>query len=55
MLWFLGGFLIVVWIVGLAFKMAGGFVHIVLFAGLALFILAFISGGRRTRAEQTKT
>jgi hypothetical protein len=44
MLWFLGALLIVVWVIGLAFKVTTGLIHIALIAGLVLFILGFFKG-----------
>ena len=41
MLWFLGALLIVIWIIGLAFKVTTGIIHIALIAGLILFIIGF--------------
>jgi Family of unknown function (DUF5670) len=49
MLWFLGALLIVVWVIGLAFKATTGLIHVALLAGLILFVLAFFKG-RRTAA-----
>jgi len=44
MLWFLGALLIVIWIIGLAFKVTTGIIHIALIAGLILFIIGFFKG-----------
>lgn len=44
MLWFLGSLLIVIWIIGLAFKVTTGVIHVALIAGLLLFILGFFRG-----------
>jgi hypothetical protein len=49
MLWFLGALLIVFWVIGLAFKVTTGLIHVALIAGLILFILGFFRG-RRTPA-----
>ena len=46
MLWFLGALLIVAWIISLAFKVTVGAIHILLIAGLVLFILGFFRGRR---------
>ncbi|HTO98734.1 MAG TPA: DUF5670 family protein [Myxococcales bacterium] len=46
MLWFLGALLIVCWVIGLAFKVTTGVIHIALIAGLILFILGFFRGKR---------
>jgi hypothetical protein len=44
MLWFIGALLIVVWVIGLAFKVTTGIIHIALIAGLILFVLGFFKG-----------
>jgi hypothetical protein len=44
MLWFFGALLIVVWIIGLAFKVTTAIIHLALIAGLILFILGFFRG-----------
>ena len=49
MLWALIAALLVIWLLGLAFNIAGGIIHVVLVIALALFIVNLISG-RRTRA-----
>jgi len=49
MLWFLGALLIVFWMIGVAFKVTTGLIHVALIAGLILFILGFFKG-RRTAA-----
>jgi len=49
MLWFLGALLIVFWMIGVAFKVTTGLIHVALIAGLILFILGFFKG-RRTVA-----
>jgi VIT1/CCC1 family predicted Fe2+/Mn2+ transporter len=48
MLWFLGALLIVVWVIGLAFKVTTGLIHLALIAGLILFILGFFKGKQTT-------
>ena len=50
MLWFLGALLIVFWVLGLAFKVTTGLIHIALIAGLILFILGFFKGRHTTAA-----
>jgi hypothetical protein len=50
MLWFLGALLIVFWVLGLAFKVTTGLIHIALIAGLILFIMGFFKGRRTTAA-----
>jgi len=44
MLWFLGALLIVLWVIGLAFKVTSGVIHLALIAGLILFVLGFFRG-----------
>jgi hypothetical protein len=44
MLWFLGALLIVIWVVGLAFKVTTAMIHVALIAGLILFVLGFFRG-----------
>ncbi|WP_108671530.1 lmo0937 family membrane protein [Peribacillus acanthi] len=46
MLWTLIGILIVIWILGLVFKVAGGLIHIVLIIAVILFIMNFIKRRR---------
>jgi hypothetical protein len=50
MLWFLGALLIVFWILGLAFKVTTGVIHLALIAGLILFVLGFLRGRSTTSA-----
>jgi len=50
MLWFLGALLIVFWVIGVAFKVTTGLIHVALIAGLILFILGFFKGRRTTVA-----
>jgi hypothetical protein len=50
MLWFLGAVLIVFWILGLAFKVTTGVIHLALIAGLILFVLGFFRGRSTTSA-----
>jgi uncharacterized membrane protein YtjA (UPF0391 family) len=47
MLWMLMVLLIVLWALGLAFKIAAGAIHILLVVALVLFLVNLISG--RTR------
>ena len=44
MLWFLGALLILFWVLGLAFKITTGFIHLALIAGLILFVMGFFKG-----------
>jgi Family of unknown function (DUF5670) len=44
MLWFLGALLIIFWVIGLAFKVTTGVIHLALIAGLILFVLGFFKG-----------
>jgi Family of unknown function (DUF5670) len=50
MLWFLGALLIVIWIIGLVFKVTTGIIHVALIAGLILFVLGFFRGRHTTAA-----
>jgi len=50
MLWFLGALLIVFWILGLAFKITTGVIHLALIAGLILFVAGFFKGRHTTAA-----
>ena len=49
MLWFLGALLIVFWVIGVAFKVTTGLIHVALIAGLILFVMGFFRG-RKTAA-----
>jgi hypothetical protein len=44
MLWFLGALLIVLWVIGLTFKVTTGIIHVALLAGLVLFVMGFFRG-----------
>ncbi|EXJ22948.1 hypothetical protein ADIAL_1571 [Alkalibacterium sp. AK22] len=46
MLWTLIGLLILFWILGLVFEVAGGLVHILLVVALVVFIFNMITGRR---------
>lgn len=46
MLWTLIVVLVVLWIVGLAFKVAAGAIHILLAVAIILFIVQMLSGRR---------
>ncbi|GAA0351467.1 hypothetical protein GCM10008932_00770 [Alkalibacterium iburiense] len=46
MLWTIIGLLILFWILGLVFEVAGGFVHILLVIALIVFIFNMITGRR---------
>ena len=50
MLWFLGALLIVFWVIGLAFKVTTGLIHVALIVGLILFVLGFFRGRHTTAA-----
>jgi hypothetical protein len=49
-LWILAAVLIAFWILGLAFKVTTGIIHIALVAALILFVLGFFRGRRSTAA-----
>ena len=44
MFWFVGALLIIFWVIGLAFKITTGVIHLALIAGLILFVLGFLQG-----------
>jgi uncharacterized membrane protein YtjA (UPF0391 family) len=46
MLWTLIVLLLIFWALGLAFKIAAGFIHILLVIALVLFIVNLVSGRR---------
>ena len=46
MLWTLIAALLVIWLLGLAFNVAGGIIHVVLVIAVALLIVNLISGRR---------
>ena len=48
MLWGLGVLLVVIWIVCLALKVTVGAIHLLLVAGIILFILGFFRGRTAT-------
>ncbi|MDM5201461.1 lmo0937 family membrane protein [Fictibacillus enclensis] len=48
MLWTIIGILIILWILGLVFKIAGGIIHILLIAAVIVLIYKLIKG-RATR------
>ena len=50
MLWFLGALLIVIWVIGLFFKVTTGIIHVALIAGLILFVMGFFRGRHTTAA-----
>ncbi len=45
MLWLLAAILFALWILGLAFKVAGGLIYIALVAAVILFIVGFFTRG----------
>ncbi len=48
MLWTLIVLLLVFWVLGLAFKVAAGFIHILLVIALVLFVVNLLTGRRTT-------
>ncbi|MEH6988647.1 lmo0937 family membrane protein [Cytobacillus firmus] len=44
MLWSLAGILLVLWILGLIFKVAGGIIHILLVIAVIIIVVNFIRG-----------
>jgi hypothetical protein len=49
MLWLLASIALLAWIVLLAFKVTAGFIHVLLVAALAMYVIGAIRG-RRPRA-----
>ena len=50
MLWVIAAILLAFWILGLAFKVTTGLIHIALVAAIILFVLGFFRGRRTTTA-----
>jgi len=48
MFWTLIVLLLVFWVLGLAFKVAAGFIHILLVIALVLFVVNLLTGRRTT-------
>ncbi|WP_244244749.1 lmo0937 family membrane protein [Marinilactibacillus kalidii] len=48
MLWTIIGLLLLFWILGLVFEIAGGLVHILLVIALLVFIYNMITGRKKT-------
>jgi len=46
MLWTLIGILIILWILGFSFEIAGNLVHILLVIALVILIIRLLTGGR---------
>lgn len=44
MLWTIAGILLVLWLLGLIFKVAGGIIHILLVIAVIIFVVNFIRG-----------
>ena len=51
MLWLLGSILLVIWIVGIAFKVTVGAIHLLLVAAIALYVYGFFLGRTRRRTS----
>ena len=47
MLWTLGVLWLLFWVLGFAFEVAGGIVHVLLVIAVVLFLVNLISGRRR--------
>lgn len=47
-LWILAALLLAFWVLGLAFKVTTGIIHIALVAAVVLFVLGFFRGRART-------
>jgi hypothetical protein len=50
MLWTIAGILLVLWILGMVFEVAGGIIHILLILGLILIAYNAIKGRSRSRS-----
>ena len=48
MLWTLIGLLLLFWLLGFAFHVAGGIIHVLLVIAVVLFLVNMISGRRTT-------
>ena len=48
MLWILAAVLLAFWVLGLAFKVTTGLIHLALVAAVILFVLGFFRGRRST-------
>jgi len=48
MLWTLIGLLLLFWLLGFAFHIAGGIIHVLLVIAVVLFLVNMISGRRTT-------
>ncbi|MCK6259290.1 lmo0937 family membrane protein [Fictibacillus sp. WQ 8-8] len=46
MIWTIIGILIVLWLLGLIFKIAGGIIHILLIAAIVIIVFKLIKGRR---------
>lgn len=46
MLWTIIGILIILWILGFSFSIAGGLVHILLVIAVIVLIIQLVTGGR---------
>lgn len=51
MLYLIGAVLLAVWILGLAFKVTTGLIHVALIAALLVFAFSFFSGRRAGRSS----
>ena len=47
MLWTLIVLVLLVWVIGFLFDVAGGFIHLLLLVALAIFLINVLSGRRR--------
>ncbi|WP_142384078.1 lmo0937 family membrane protein [Neobacillus cucumis] len=50
MLWTIIGLLLLFWIIGLVFHIAGGLIHLLLVVAVVVFIFKLISGRTKNRA-----
>ena len=54
MLWTIAGILLVLWILGLIFKIAGGIIHILLVIAAIIIVVNFIRGRASGRGKMKK-
>ncbi len=48
MLWTIVAILLILWLLGFSFHVAGGLVHLLLVIALVVIVINLLSGGRRT-------
>jgi uncharacterized membrane protein len=50
MLWTIIGLLLLFWVLGLLFHIAGGIIHLLLIVAVVMLIVKFVSGRNRNKA-----